>query len=68
MTRRRSCRAKCAACCWRGSSTALEPRVVLDAGAGTGEGARALKRRYPRAQVLAVDFAPEMLGIARTRA
>lgn len=48
--------------------TALEPRVVLDAGAGTGHGARRLKRRYPGAQVLAVDFSQKMLGIARARA
>ena len=30
----------------------LVPRVVLDAGAGTGHASRALKRRYPKAQVL----------------
>ena len=35
---------------------ALTPRVVLDAGAGTGHASRALKRRYPAARVLAVDF------------
>jgi malonyl-CoA O-methyltransferase len=44
--------------------TALAPRVVLDAGSGTAHGARALKRRYPRAQVVAVDFAPGMLRAA----
>jgi malonyl-CoA O-methyltransferase len=48
--------------------TALEPRLVLDAGAGTGHAARALKGRYPDARVLAVDWADEMLRIARKRA
>jgi malonyl-CoA O-methyltransferase len=41
------------------------PRAVLDLGAGTGQGARALKRAYPRAQVSAVDFSPEMLQQGR---
>jgi len=43
--------------------TALTPRVVLDAGAGTGHACAGLKRRYPRARVLAVDSA---LGMLRT--
>ena len=37
------------------------PRRVLDAGSGPGRDARLLARRYPDAQVLAVDFAPRML-------
>ena len=41
--------------------TTLEPRIVLDAGAGTGHGSRALKRRYPQALVLALDFSSQML-------
>ena len=41
--------------------TKLEPRVVLDAGAGTGHGSRALKRRYPGAVVVALDSSPQML-------
>ena len=44
----------------------LEPRVVLDLGAGTGRGTGALKRRYPRATVVALDFAPGMLREARS--
>ena len=40
---------------------ALEPRVVLDAGAGTGHASRALKRRYPKASVIALDFSRGML-------
>jgi malonyl-CoA O-methyltransferase len=45
----------------------LEPRVVLDAGAGTGLGSRALRRRYPKAHVLAVDSSPGMLRAAAGR-
>jgi malonyl-CoA O-methyltransferase len=41
--------------------TTLEPRVVLDAGAGTGHASRALKRRYPKAQVVALDSSRKML-------
>ena len=44
---------------------ALTPRVVLDAGAGTGHAARALKRRYPKAQVIALDSSQRMLQAAR---
>jgi malonyl-CoA O-methyltransferase len=45
----------------------LEPRVVLDAGTATGHAARALKRRYPRARVIALDSSPQMLRIAAGR-
>ena len=41
--------------------TTLQPRVVLDAGAGTGHASRALKRRYPRSLVVALDFSSQML-------
>jgi malonyl-CoA O-methyltransferase len=44
--------------------TALQPRAVLDAGAGTGHGSRALKRRYPRAVVIALDSSQSMLRAA----
>jgi malonyl-CoA O-methyltransferase len=47
--------------------TALEPRVILDAGAGTGVASQALKRRYPKARVLAVDSAERMLRAAAAR-
>jgi malonyl-CoA O-methyltransferase len=39
----------------------LQPQVVLDLGAGTGRTTRELKRRYPRASVIALDLAPGML-------
>jgi len=47
--------------------TAFEfaPRVVLDLGAGTGRATRELKRRYPRALVIALDLSPGMLREAR---
>jgi len=43
---------------------ALAPRVVLDAGAGTGHGARALIRRYPKSLVIALDSSRGMLRAA----
>jgi malonyl-CoA O-methyltransferase len=42
----------------------LVPRVVLDAGAGTGHGSRALARRYSKALVVALDFSQQMLKVA----
>ncbi len=47
--------------------TALTPRVVLDAGAGTGYAARALARRYPHAKVIALDTSQRMLQAAGRR-
>lgn len=41
------------------------PSVVLDLGCGTGRVTRELKRRYPRALVIALDLAPGMLRAAR---
>jgi malonyl-CoA O-methyltransferase len=45
----------------------VEPAVVVDLGCGTGHSARALKDRYPRARVIAVDLAEGMLRLARRR-
>jgi malonyl-CoA O-methyltransferase len=39
----------------------LEPVRILDLGAGTGQAAQVLQRRFPRAAVLALDLAPAML-------
>jgi malonyl-CoA O-methyltransferase len=47
--------------------TTLTPNVVLDAGAGTGHASRALKRRYPKALVLALDSSLNMLRQAGRR-
>lgn len=44
------------------------PGCVLDVGCGTGRGAAILKRRWPRAQVIALDIALPMLRAARRRA
>jgi malonyl-CoA O-methyltransferase len=44
--------------------TTLAPRAVLDAGAGTGHASRALRRRYPKALVIALDASSGMLHMA----
>jgi malonyl-CoA O-methyltransferase len=43
----------------------LEPARILDAGSGPAPQAAALRRRYPRAQLLALDFSLPMLARAR---
>jgi len=45
----------------------LEPRVILDIGCGTGVATGALLKRYPKAEVLALDFALPMLERTRRR-
>lgn len=40
---------------------AFAPRTILDLGAGTGRASGTLKRRYPRALVLALDLSAGML-------
>lgn len=44
-----------------------EPRAALDLGCGTGDGAAAIKRRWPRAEVVALDLALPMLAEAGRR-
>jgi len=39
----------------------ITPGAILDLGAGTGHGSRALKQRFPRSLVVAADIAPGML-------
>jgi malonyl-CoA O-methyltransferase len=46
---------------------ALAPRVVVDAGTGTGHAAHALIRRYPKALVIALDASRPMLKVAGRR-
>ncbi len=46
----------------------LAPRVILDAGCGTGEAIGELSARYPGARVVALDLALPMLQAARGRA
>lgn len=43
----------------------LDPQVILDAGCGTGLASHALQKRYPKSQVLSLDFAYPMLEKAR---
>lgn len=45
----------------------MDPAVVLDLGAGTGEPTAKLMRRYKKAQVLALDMSINMLHQARRR-
>ncbi len=45
----------------------LQPRSVLDAGAGTGYALPGLGERFPEARLVALDIAPAMLREARTR-
>jgi malonyl-CoA O-methyltransferase len=45
----------------------LDPRVILDLGTGTGYAIDALRRRFRKAHILAVDFAVAMLRFARHR-
>lgn len=45
----------------------LAPQVILDAGCGTGQGARALSDRWPRARVIALDIAAPMAARAKRR-
>ena len=41
------------------------PRKILDAGCGTGYGARLLRVRWPQTQITGVDFSPAMLALAQ---
>jgi len=43
----------------------LRPQRVLDSGCGVGHGLKLLRRRYPEADFLGVDFAPGVLGEAK---
>jgi ubiquinone/menaquinone biosynthesis C-methylase UbiE len=43
------------------------PRKALDLGTGTGDGAFAIARRFPDADVIGVDLAPAMIEAARSK-
>lgn len=44
---------------------AADPAAILDAGCGTGYSAGWLAQRWPRAELILLDFAPAMLAVAR---
>ena len=43
------------------------PRKALDLGTGTGDGAFAIARRFPDADVIGVDLSPAMIEAARSK-
>jgi len=43
------------------------PNLILDLGSGTGVGSQALRKLYPKATIVAVDLAEEMLKVARDK-
>lgn len=45
----------------------VDPSVILNAGSGVGGSASALAMRFPRATVVRMEIAPEMLGKGRAR-
>ena len=45
----------------------LNPDTILDAGGGTGYGARQLQAQWPDAEITLIDFAPRMLIAARAQ-
>ena len=47
------------------TSSSPAPAHILDAGCGTGYGARRLRGRWPSTRITGVDFAPSMLDLAR---
>lgn len=48
-----------------GSGRLSHPRRILVAGCGTGAEAFAMRRRFPKAHITAVDFSPRSIGIAK---
>lgn len=49
------------------SGVDLAPTAILDAGCGTGYGARWLEEKWPQAHLVLIDFASGMLAAARSR-
>lgn len=56
---------------WRRRATkiveAWQPRRVLDLATGSGDLALAIQRQLPEARVMAADFSPEMLSVAKRK-
>lgn len=61
----------CADFSWRARAARLvqswRPERILDLAAGSGDLALAIKRRLPDARIVAADFSPEMLAVARAK-
>jgi SAM-dependent methyltransferase len=53
---------------WVRDAAGAGPRRLLDLGAGTGTGAIGLARRFPGAEVIAVDVEPGSLALVRDKA
>ena len=49
------------------SLTKIQPKRVVDIGCAAGDGVRALQRRYPAAQAIAIDYAMPMLHSVRAK-
>lgn len=47
------------------SLVTLQPKTILDLGVGTGRNLALLAKRYPKAQLFALDIAQEMIGQAK---
>ncbi|WHI50899.1 malonyl-ACP O-methyltransferase BioC [Microbulbifer sp. MLAF003] len=43
-----------------------EPRIIVDLGSGTGFGSELLRQHFPKAKIIALDLAEDMLRFART--
>jgi SAM-dependent methyltransferase len=50
---------------WRPENEASGPRRILVAGCGTGAEAFAVRRRFPEAEIVAIDFSSRSIDIAR---
>src|SRR3981081_2602296 len=50
---------------WKPGRREFAPERILVAGCGTGNEAFALRRRFPKAQMVAVDFSPRSISIAQ---
>jgi len=45
----------------------IQPKIILDLGAGTGQASIALAKKYPDATIIALDIAEQMLQLARQK-
>src|SRR5258708_2040581 len=50
---------------WEPGRESSAPRRILVAGCGTGREAFLLRRKFPKAEIVAVDFSPRSISMAR---